>query len=86
MTARWSGAPFAYGSNGRELWHWTQIGLRERTHGPNGGMADTSTATFRQRAQSALEQKAKRGELFRRVAIGYVRSGNDVPTASAISA
>jgi hypothetical protein len=34
-------------------------------------------ATFRQRAQLALEQKAKRGELFRRVAVGYVRSGYD---------
>jgi hypothetical protein len=30
-------------------------------------------ATFRERAQSALMQKAQRGALVRRVAIGYVK-------------
>ena len=45
--------------------------------GMKGTISEMEVATFRQRAQSALEQKAKRGELFRRVAIGYVRSGND---------
>ena len=28
-------------STGREVWHWTQIGIRAPTHGPNGGAADT---------------------------------------------
>jgi|SRR6516165_4307688 len=45
--------------------------------GMKGTISEMEVATFRQRAQSALEQKAKRGELFRRVAIGYVRSGKD---------
>jgi len=45
--------------------------------GMKGTISEMEVATFRQRAQAALEQKAKRGELFRRVAIGYVRAGND---------
>jgi excisionase family DNA binding protein len=45
--------------------------------GMKGTISEMEVATFRQRAQAALEQKAKRGELFRRVAIGYVRTGND---------
>jgi hypothetical protein len=28
-------------STSRELWPWTQIGLRAQTHGPNGGVADS---------------------------------------------
>jgi hypothetical protein len=24
-------------STGRELWHWTQIGIRTPSYGPNGG-------------------------------------------------
>ena len=28
-------------STGRELWHWTQIGIRAPTYGPNGGVANT---------------------------------------------
>jgi hypothetical protein len=28
-------------STGRELWHWTQIGIRAPSHGPNGRIADT---------------------------------------------
>jgi len=43
--------------------------------GMKGTISEMEVATFRQRAQLALEQKAKRGELFRRVAVGYVRSG-----------
>ena len=27
-------------STGRELWRWTQSGIFQPTHGPNGGMAD----------------------------------------------
>ncbi len=45
--------------------------------GMKGTISEMEVATFRQRAQAALEQKAKRGELFRRVAIGYVRVGED---------
>ena len=30
-------------STGRELWQWTQIGLRAPAHGPNGGLALAST-------------------------------------------
>jgi DNA invertase Pin-like site-specific DNA recombinase len=39
-----------------------------------GTMSEMEVATFRQRAQTALVEKAKRGELFRRAAIGYVRN------------
>jgi len=42
-----------------------------------GTISEMEVATFRQRAQAALKQKAKRGELIRRVAIGYVRTAND---------
>src|ERR1700751_2333918 len=45
--------------------------------GMKGTISEMEVATFRQRAQTALAEKAKRGELFRRVAIGYVRSLND---------
>jgi DNA invertase Pin-like site-specific DNA recombinase len=45
--------------------------------GMKGTISEMEVATFRQRAQGALEQKAKRGELFRRVAVGYVRVGED---------
>jgi len=33
-------------------------------------------ATFRERAQSALMQMAQRGDLVRRVAIGYVKGAD----------
>jgi len=45
--------------------------------GMKGTISEMELATFRQRAQAALEQKAKRGELFRRVAVGYVRTADD---------
>jgi DNA invertase Pin-like site-specific DNA recombinase len=45
--------------------------------GMKGTISEMEVATFRQRAQAALEQKAKRGELFRRVAIGYARTADD---------
>jgi hypothetical protein len=38
-------------STGRELWLWTQIGIRAPSYGPNGGVADTldeAKAAFRQ--------------------------------------
>jgi hypothetical protein len=37
-------------STGRELWHWTQIGIWAPSYGPNGGVADTfeeAKAAFR---------------------------------------
>jgi hypothetical protein len=37
-------------SVGRELWRWTQSGIFQPTHGPNGGVADTmddAKAAFR---------------------------------------
>jgi excisionase family DNA binding protein len=45
--------------------------------GIKGTISEMEVATFRQRAQTALVQKAERGELFRRVAIGYIRSAED---------
>ena len=45
--------------------------------GMKGTISEMEVATFRQRAHSALEQKAKRGELFRVVAIGYARTEDD---------
>src|ERR1700675_3658889 len=44
--------------------------------GMKGTISEMELATFRQRAQAALEQKAKRGELLRRVAVGYVRTAD----------
>jgi hypothetical protein len=37
-------------STGRELWRWTQSGIFQPSHGPNGGMADSldeAKAAFR---------------------------------------
>ena len=45
--------------------------------GIKGTVSEMEVAAFRQRAQSALEQKAKRGELIRRAAVGYVRNVGD---------
>jgi DNA invertase Pin-like site-specific DNA recombinase len=45
--------------------------------GMKGTISEMEVATFRQRAQAALEQKARRGALFRRVAIGYARTVDD---------
>ena len=41
-----------------------------------GTLSEMELASFRQRAQAALKQKAKRGELYHRIAVGYVR-GDD---------
>jgi excisionase family DNA binding protein len=54
----------------------TQIDDR-LTLGMKGTISEMEVATFRQRAQAALKQKASRGELFRRVAIGYARTADD---------
>jgi DNA invertase Pin-like site-specific DNA recombinase len=45
--------------------------------GMKGTISEMELASFRQRAQAALEQKAQRGELFHRVPIGYVRTPDD---------
>ena len=45
--------------------------------GVKGTISEMEVATFRERAQSALMQKAQRGALVRRVAIGYVKGADD---------
>jgi excisionase family DNA binding protein len=45
--------------------------------GIQGTMSEMEVATFRERAQAALLQKAQRGGLLRRVAIGYVKGAQD---------
>src|SRR5258705_2219816 len=45
--------------------------------GMKGTISEMELASFRQRAQEAMKQKAKRGELFMRVPIGYVRTFDD---------
>ena len=45
--------------------------------GMNGTISEMEVATFGERAQAALFQKAQRGALVRRVAIGYVKGADD---------
>jgi excisionase family DNA binding protein len=45
--------------------------------GMKGTISEMEVATFRERAQAALLQKAQRGALLRRVAIGYVKRADD---------
>ena len=45
--------------------------------GMKGTMSEMELSILRQRAHEALKQKARRGELFTTVAIGYVRKGLD---------
>jgi len=45
--------------------------------GMKGTISEMEVATFRERAQAALLQKAQRGALVRRVAIGYVKRADD---------
>lgn len=45
--------------------------------GMKGTLSEMELSTLRQRSQEALMQKARRGELFTSVAIGYVRAPND---------
>jgi len=45
--------------------------------GVKGTLSEMELSTFRQRSQAALEQKAKRGELYTTVAIGYLRDHNN---------
>lgn len=45
--------------------------------GMKGTISEMELASFRQRAHEAMRQKAKRGELFVRLPIGYVRTFDD---------
>ena len=45
--------------------------------GMKGTISEMEVATFRERAQAALLQKAQRGALLRRVAIGFVKGAED---------
>lgn len=45
--------------------------------GMKGTISEMELASFRQRAHEAIKQKAKRGELFMRVPVGYVRCDDD---------
>jgi DNA invertase Pin-like site-specific DNA recombinase len=45
--------------------------------GMKGTMSEMELSLFRQRSLEALKQKARRGELFLTVAIGYVKSSRD---------
>jgi DNA invertase Pin-like site-specific DNA recombinase len=45
--------------------------------GMKGTMSELELSLFRQRSQEALKQKARRGALFLRVAVGYVKIGRD---------
>ena len=45
--------------------------------GMKGTISEMEVASFRARAQSAMKQKAQRGELFNRVPIGYVKAPDD---------
>ncbi len=45
--------------------------------GLKGTLSEMELATFRQRAQQALQLKAERGELYSVVPVGYVRSDDD---------
>jgi DNA invertase Pin-like site-specific DNA recombinase len=45
--------------------------------GMKGTMSEMELSIFRQRSLEALKQKARRGELFLNVAVGYVKSPHD---------
>jgi hypothetical protein len=57
---RTDGRIYRMNSTGRELWRWTQSGLAQPSHGPNGGVADTldeAKAAFRAAWERPLSQK-----------------------------
>ncbi len=45
--------------------------------GMKGTISEMEVASFRERAQLAMTQKAQRGELFKRVPIGFVKAPDD---------
>jgi DNA invertase Pin-like site-specific DNA recombinase len=46
--------------------------------GMKGTMSEMELSVFRQRSIEAMKQKARRGELFLTVAVGYVKAGGDL--------
>jgi DNA invertase Pin-like site-specific DNA recombinase len=42
-----------------------------------GTMSEMEVSVFRQRSIEAMKQKARRGELFLTVAVGYTKTGDD---------
>jgi DNA invertase Pin-like site-specific DNA recombinase len=42
-----------------------------------GTISEMEVASFRERGQAALRQKAQRGALIQRVAVGYLRGADD---------
>ncbi len=46
--------------------------------GMKGTMSEMELSVFRQRSIEAMRQKARRGELFLTVAVGYVKAGRDL--------
>jgi hypothetical protein len=52
-------------STGRELWRWTQSGIFQLSHGPNGSVADSldeAKAAFRRRGSGGLDRRYASGE------------------------
>src|SRR5580692_6047443 len=45
--------------------------------GMKGTMSEMEVSVFRQRSMEAMKQKARRGELFLTVAVGYAKTGHD---------
>ena len=64
--------------NGRD-WHTLLefCGLVGTIIGMKGTMSELELSVFRQRSVEAMKQKARRGELFLTVAVGYVKAGRD---------
>jgi DNA invertase Pin-like site-specific DNA recombinase len=50
--------------------------VRQLLLGMKGQISEMELANFSARAHAALAQKAKRGELIQRVAVGYVRTSD----------
>jgi len=46
--------------------------------GMKGTMIEMELSVFRERSIEAMRQKARRGELFLTVAVGYVKAGRDL--------
>src|SRR5437016_11056140 len=48
--------------------------------GMKGTMSEMELSVFRQRSREAVQQKARRGEMFSMVAIGYVKTDDRIET------
>ena len=53
------GRIYRMNSTGRELWRWTQIGIRAPSHDPNGGAADTLDERSVRRGTSTAHLKGR---------------------------